>query len=136
MTQGYIPTPDMALGYGMMAGQTSVIPGQRNPPCDTLFVGNLTATITEPELRDIFGRYTGFRRLRLTTKPGPSGGQFCFVEYQDVSCSTEAMNGLQGWVPGTAERSASGMRVEYAKNKIGEMSQRNKESHVGLTTQT
>eukprot|EP01099_Mayorella_cantabrigiensis_P001499 TRINITY_DN165_c0_g1_i2.p2 TRINITY_DN165_c0_g1~~TRINITY_DN165_c0_g1_i2.p2 ORF type:complete len:316 (-),score=56.20 TRINITY_DN165_c0_g1_i2:154-1101(-) len=121
VSQGYMGS-DMSLGYGMGTAQPS-----RNPPCNTLFVGNLGTGTSEQELREVFGRYPGFRRLRLNSKPGPNGGAVCFVEYQDAACSTHSMNGLQGWPPRSSDR-PGGMRIEYAKNRMGEMSQRNKES--------
>lgn len=52
-----------------------------NPPCNTLFVGNLGDTVNEPELRQLFGTLAGFRQLKLIRG---ARSVTCFVEFADL----------------------------------------------------
>ncbi|XP_049525705.1 uncharacterized protein LOC119456329 isoform X4 [Dermacentor silvarum] len=87
------------------------------PPCSTLFVANLGQFVSEQELKDLFGSFPGFCRLRMHNK---GGAPVAFVEYQDVRLATHAMNALQGCVLFSSDR--GGVRIEFAKNKMGEVS--------------
>ena len=51
--------------------------GDQNPPCNTLYVGNLPMDASEEELRAIFSSCTGYKRLCFKNK---SNGPMCFVE--------------------------------------------------------
>ena len=52
------------------------------PPCTTLFVANLGAMVNEDEVKEVFGSFPGFCRLRLHNKNGSPVG---FVEFQVCS---------------------------------------------------
>ena len=61
-------------------------PGDQNPPINTLYVGNLPSSpppagcspsYLEDELRELFGRHPGFRKLCFRQK---NNGPMCFVE--------------------------------------------------------
>ena len=52
-----------------------------NPPCNTLFVGNLGDTVSEAELRQLFGTLAGFRQLKLIRG---ARSVTCFVEFNDL----------------------------------------------------
>lgn len=47
------------------------------------------------------------------------GSPVAFVEFQDVRQAAEAMGRLQGFVLLSSDR--GGIRIEYAKNKMGEV---------------
>ena len=51
--------------------------GDQNPPCNTLYVGNLPADTLEEELRVLFSRCPGYKRLCFRTR---ANGPMCFVE--------------------------------------------------------
>ncbi|XP_065944117.1 U1 small nuclear ribonucleoprotein A isoform X9 [Magallana gigas] len=93
-----------------MAAHTS------NSPCSTLFVANLGQFSSEQELKDLFNSFQGFSRLRMHNK---GGSPVAFVEFQDVRQASEAMGRLQGFVLLSSDR--GGIRIEYAKNKMGEV---------------
>jgi RNA recognition motif-containing protein len=58
-------------------------------PNNILFVENLTQDITEPILKTIFGKYNGFKEVRLF-----SGKGIAFIEYDtDLNAGT-ALLGL------------------------------------------
>ncbi|KHN79111.1 Protein couch potato [Toxocara canis] len=84
--------------------------------CSTLFVANLGQSVNEEELKQIFRSFPGFCRLRMHTKGGTS---VAFVEYSDIRQATQAMTSLQGFQISSSER--GGMRIEYAKNKMGDI---------------
>ena len=52
-----------------------------NPPCNTLFVGNLGDAVSEAELRQLFGTLAGFRQLKLIRG---ARSVTCFVEFNDL----------------------------------------------------
>lgn len=67
---------------------------QENPPCNTLYVGNLPMDASESELRALFGLCNGYRRLLFRVK---SNGPMCFVEFESIGHATQAMNDLYGY---------------------------------------
>jgi hypothetical protein len=91
------------------------IPADQNPPCNTLYVGNLPVNAQEDELRRLFSRMRGYKRLCFRPKPGT--GPMCFVEFDDISCATHAMNELYG-VP-LSNSIKGGIRLSYSKNPLG-----------------
>lgn len=96
-----------AASLGSSAGPLS-----GNTPCSTLFVANLGQTVTEQELKEVFGSLPGFTRLRMLSK---GGSPVSFVEYQDTSHAVVAMSMLQGFVL-CPDR--GGIRIEFAKTKM------------------
>uniref|UniRef100_A0AC34PXJ4 RRM domain-containing protein n=1 Tax=Panagrolaimus sp. JU765 TaxID=591449 RepID=A0AC34PXJ4_9BILA len=87
-----------------------------NPPCSTLFVANLGSNPNEDELRQLFKKFPGFCRLRLNNK---SSAPVAFVEFSDVRQASYALANLQGAQLASSER-GGGIRIEYAKTKMGE----------------
>jgi RNA recognition motif-containing protein len=62
-----------------------------------LYVGNLPFSVTEGELREIFGRHGGVESVSVLTdrETGRPRG-FAFVEMADPSAATEAIRALNG----------------------------------------
>lgn len=89
------------------------LPGE-NPPCNTLYVGNLPANASEEELLALFQPYPGFRRLSFKIKPN---GPMCFVEFESVTCATLAMDSLYGTLLSSSHK--GGIRLSYSKNPLG-----------------
>ncbi|XP_067653418.1 protein couch potato-like isoform X9 [Haliotis asinina] len=115
-----VPHPSMAstpvLASPVSQVNTTTTSAQQNAPCSTLFVANLGQFSSEQELKDLFNSFAGFSRLRMHNK---GGSPVAFVEYQDVAQASMAMNRLQGFVLLSSDR--GGLRIEYAKNKMGEV---------------
>ncbi|XP_037516375.1 uncharacterized protein LOC119393433 isoform X2 [Rhipicephalus sanguineus] len=110
-----VASPALASPVGSTSSSAAAAAG--TPPCSTLFVANLGQFVSEQELKDLFGSFPGFCRLRMHNK---GGAPVAFVEYQDVRLATHAMNALQGCVLFSSDR--GGVRIEFAKNKMGEVS--------------
>ncbi|KAH1267172.1 RNA-binding protein with multiple splicing 2 [Glycine max] len=108
-------TPDSVLG--MLMGKKSSTPyvPQNSTPCATLFVANLGSSCNEQELIQVFSRYPGFLKLKMQST---YGAPVAFVDFQDVGSSTDALNSLQGTILHSSQ-SGEGMRVEYAKSRMG-----------------
>ncbi|KXZ42804.1 hypothetical protein GPECTOR_117g369 [Gonium pectorale] len=85
-----------------------------NPPCNTLFVGNLSDNVDESELRNLFAGAPGFRQLKLMRGPKATLG---FVEFEDVSTAMAAHAAQQGAMLGSSDRGP--IRVQYSKNPFG-----------------
>jgi len=96
--------------YG--SSQYSIPPSSKMAPCSTLFVANIHPDVPERDLVRLFRITEGFQRLKMSQK---DGAPICFVEYSDISCSTNSMNSFQGFMVGP-----SPIRIEYAKARMGE----------------
>ncbi|XP_027361277.1 U1 small nuclear ribonucleoprotein A isoform X2 [Abrus precatorius] len=88
---------------------------QNATPCATLFVANLGPSCNEQELMQVFSRYPGFLKLKMQST---YGAPVAFVDFQDVTSSTDALNSLQGTILHSSQ-AGEGMRLEYAKSRMG-----------------
>ncbi|KAF2263266.1 RNA binding protein-like protein [Lojkania enalia] len=91
-----------------------VNPADQNPPCNTLYVGNLPIDTSEDELKAIFSKQRGYKRLCFRTK---QNGPMCFVEFEDVSFATKALNELYGQPLHNSVK--GGIRLSFSKNPLG-----------------
>jgi hypothetical protein len=97
-----------------------VNPADQNPPCNTLYVGNLPANTSEEELKAMFSKQRGYKRLCFRTK---QNGPMCFVEFEDVSFATKALNELYGHPLHNSVK--GGIRLSFSKNPLGVRSGQN-----------
>ncbi|KAI8084626.1 uncharacterized protein BX664DRAFT_316172 [Halteromyces radiatus] len=100
------------FGTGMMIGSTN--PADQNPPCNTLYVGNLPPNTNEDELKQMFSKCLGYKRLSFRQK---SNGPMCFVEFVDVACATQALQDLYGNPLSNSIK--GGIRLSFSKNPLG-----------------
>ncbi|KAI1809510.1 hypothetical protein GGS20DRAFT_580642 [Poronia punctata] len=89
-------------------------PADQNPPCNTLYVGNLPIDTSEEELKAVFSKARGYKRLCFRTK---QNGPMCFVEFEDVSHATRALHELYGQVLHNSTK--GGIRLSFSKNPLG-----------------
>ncbi|KAI0201717.1 hypothetical protein F4808DRAFT_459488 [Astrocystis sublimbata] len=89
-------------------------PADQNPPCNTLYVGNLPVDTSEEELKAIFQKQRGYKRLCLRTK---QNGPMCFVEFEDITCATRALNECYGKLLHNSIK--GGIRLSFSKNPLG-----------------
>lgn len=97
-----------------------VNPADQNPPCNTLYVGNLPVDTSEDELKAIFSKQRGYKRLCFRTK---QNGPMCFVEFEDTSFATKALNDLYGQPLHNSVK--GGIRLSFSKNPLGVRSNHN-----------
>lgn len=93
-------------------------PADQNPPCNTLYVGNLPLDTNEDELKKLFSKRRGYKRLCFRTK---ANGPMCFVEFEDVNYATRALEELYGY--GLSNSVKGGIRLSFSKNPLGVRSQ-------------
>lgn len=91
-----------------------VNPADQNPPCNTLYVGNLPIDTSEEELKAMFSKQRGYKRLCFRTK---QNGPMCFVEFEDVSFATKALHELYGTPLHNSIK--GGIRLSFSKNPLG-----------------
>lgn len=91
-----------------------VNPADQNPPCNTLYVGNLPIDTSEDELKAMFSTQRGYKRLCFRTK---QNGPMCFVEFEDISFATKALNELYGHPLHNSVK--GGIRLSFSKNPLG-----------------
>ncbi|KAL8117650.1 uncharacterized protein LOC141662070 isoform X1 [Apium graveolens] len=84
-------------------------------PCPTLFVASLGPTASEQELVQVFSRCPGYLKLKMQKM---HGSPVAFVDFQDTASSTGALAHLQGTIL-YSSRPGEGMRLEYAKSRMG-----------------
>lgn len=95
-------------------------PADQNPPCNTLYVGNLPMDTSEDELKAVFSKQRGYKRLCFRTK---QNGPMCFVEFEDTSFATKALNDLYGYLLHNSVK--GGIRLSFSKNPLGVRSGQN-----------
>ncbi|KAJ2398521.1 hypothetical protein GGI23_003191 [Coemansia sp. RSA 2559] len=113
-----------------MATTRSVNSNDQNPPCNTLYVGNLPPSAKEEELRQLFRNLLGYKRMSFRTKP--NSGPMCFVEFESIDFATLAMNDMDGRMLSSSV--GSGIRLSYSKNPLGIRSQNNPTSSTGIVS--
>ncbi|KAL7894963.1 hypothetical protein HDV63DRAFT_396575 [Trichoderma sp. SZMC 28014] len=91
-----------------------VNPADQNPPCNTLYVGNLPVDTAEEELKAMFCKQRGYKRLCFRTK---ANGPMCFVEFEDISLATRALNEMYGVMLHNSTK--GGIRLSFSKNPLG-----------------
>jgi hypothetical protein len=101
-------------------------PADQNPPCNTLYVGNLPVNTSEDELKSLFSKSRGFKRLCFRTK---QNGPMCFVEYEDITYASHALHELYGVQLHNSYK--GGIRVSFSKNPLGVRS--DTRSHTGMS---
>ncbi|CAO3597217.1 unnamed protein product [Absidia cylindrospora] len=111
-------------GNGVIIGSTN--PADQNPPCNTLYVGNLPPNTDEDELKQMFSKCYGYKRLSFRHK---ANGPMCFVEFVDVMCATQALQDLYGNPLSNSVK--GGIRLSFSKNPL--VSPTNK-AHKGKMT--
>ncbi|UPX11402.1 cell cycle RNA binding protein whi3 [Ascochyta rabiei] len=99
-------------------------PADQYPPCNTLYVGNLPIDVSEDELKALFSKQRGYKRLCFRTK---QNGPMCFVEFEDTSLATKALTELHGCI--LRNSTEGGIRLSYSKSPLGLRSG----SHASLT---
>ncbi|RFU72523.1 hypothetical protein TARUN_9733 [Trichoderma arundinaceum] len=88
-------------------------PTDRNLPCNTLYIGNLSLDTSEEELKTMFSAQQGYKRLCfLTERKGP----ICFIEFEDVSFATKALRSLDGKILHNDVDGA--LRIDFAKTPL------------------
>lgn len=90
-----------------------------NPPCNTLYVGNLPTQTSEDELKAIFSKQQGYKRMCFRTR---QNGPLCLVEFEDVAFATYALNNLDGYL--LHGSTTSGILLSFSKNPLGVPSSR------------
>uniref|UniRef100_A0A453RWF4 RRM domain-containing protein n=1 Tax=Aegilops tauschii subsp. strangulata TaxID=200361 RepID=A0A453RWF4_AEGTS len=114
---GYpVPTVPMT-SPSPVPGPTAYAPVQNmkdNPPCNTLFIGNLGETVVEEELRGLFSVQPGFKQMKVLRQ---DRNTVCFIEFDDVSAASAVHHTLQGAIVPSSGR--GGMRIQFSKNPFG-----------------
>lgn len=102
-----------------------VNPADQNPPCNTLYVGNLPIATSEDELKTVFSNQPGYKRLCFRTK---ANGPMCFVEFDDIAFATKALNELYGHPLHNSVK--GGIRLSFSKNPLGVRNGRNNSKNI------
>ncbi|CAI5536415.1 unnamed protein product [Closterium sp. Naga37s-1] len=97
--------------YTPLPAPPSGMPGKiyrDNPPCNTLYLGNLGLQVSEAELLQIFSVQPGYVQLKLL-RQGMS--TCCFVQFVDVDAASAVHTALQGISLASSDRGP--VRVQY-----------------------
>ncbi|PLN81562.1 hypothetical protein BDW42DRAFT_185331 [Aspergillus taichungensis] len=126
------PTTAMGAGHGVPYGKPhgnpprnshpsrhshslpAANPNDQNPPCNTLYVGNLPPDTSEEELKALFSKQRGYKRLCFRNK---QNGPMCFVEFEDVGTAGKSLTELYGFRLSNSMK--TGIRLSFSKNPLG-----------------
>ncbi|KAF8082270.1 hypothetical protein N665_0839s0010 [Sinapis alba] len=114
---GYHAPPVPMPPSAPIAAPSSYVPVQNikdNPPCNTLFIGNLGENINEEELRSLLSAQPGFKQMKILRQERHT---VCFIEFEDVNSATNVHHNLQGAV--IPSSGSVGMRIQFSKNPYG-----------------
>ncbi|KAI9084522.1 hypothetical protein K1719_033510 [Acacia pycnantha] len=114
---GYPVAPIPMHAPAPLPSPSSYVPVQNtkdNPPCNTLFIGNLGENINEEELRGLFSAQLGFKQMKILRQERHT---VCFIEFEDVNSATNVHHSMQGAV--IPSSGSVGMRIQYSKNPFG-----------------
>ncbi|KAI9342848.1 hypothetical protein BDR26DRAFT_801541, partial [Obelidium mucronatum] len=89
-------------------------PADQNPPCNTLYVGNLATNTNETELRELFQRCPGYKRMSFRSRPN---GPMVFVEFDSIMYAQQALGDMHGTLLSTSVK--GGIRLSFSKNPLG-----------------
>ncbi|KAF4355095.1 hypothetical protein G4B88_004307 [Cannabis sativa] len=96
---GGYPVPPVPMSApAPVPAPSSYVPVQNtkdNPPCNTLFIGNLGENINEEELRGLFSVQPGFKQMKILRQERHT---VCFIEFEDLNTATHVHHNLQGAV--------------------------------------
>jgi RNA recognition motif-containing protein len=85
-----------------------------NSPCNTLSVGNLPTQTSEDELKAVFSKQQGYKRICFRTK---QNDPMCLVEFDDVAFAINALNNLDGYLLHNSTK--GGLLLSSSKNPLG-----------------
>eukprot|EP00218_Dolichomastix_sp_CCMP3274_P013700 CAMPEP_0170141788 /NCGR_PEP_ID=MMETSP0033_2-20121228/7224_1 /TAXON_ID=195969 /ORGANISM="Dolichomastix tenuilepis, Strain CCMP3274" /LENGTH=346 /DNA_ID=CAMNT_0010378075 /DNA_START=17 /DNA_END=1057 /DNA_ORIENTATION=- len=108
---GYGAQPAAGGGGGGPKSSTS-----NNPPCNTLFVGNLGESVMEAEIHDLFSRYHGFLQIKMVRSS--HNDTLAFVQFQDIPTAEVAHDATQNIQLPSCTRGP--IRVQYSKSPLGQ----------------
>ncbi|XP_021747263.1 cell wall integrity protein scw1-like [Chenopodium quinoa] len=111
------PVPMPAPTPSPVPAPSSYVPVQNtkdNPPCNTLFIGNLGENINEDELRGLFSIQPGYKQMKVLRQERHT---VCFIEFEDLNSASHVHHNLQGAV--IPSSGSVGMRIQYSKNPFG-----------------
>ncbi|GAB4850451.1 hypothetical protein Ancab_029755 [Ancistrocladus abbreviatus] len=114
---GYPVPPVPMAAPAPIPAPSSYVPVQNtkdNPPCNTLFIGNLGENINEDELRGLFSVQPGYKQMKVLRQERHT---VCFIEFEDVNTAANVHHNLQGAV--IPSSGSVGMRIQYSKNPFG-----------------
>eukprot|EP00884_Botryococcus_braunii_P004866 jgi/Botrbrau1/14380/Bobra.0014s0031.1 len=87
------------------------------PECNTLFVGNLSQSTDEEEVRKWFKERPGFVQINFPDRNLQRPTYFAFVEFTDVASAKAIHDGFQGLIFKSGK--GEGTRLQYSKNEFG-----------------
>jgi hypothetical protein len=96
-----------------------------NPPCDTLFIGNLSQRTTEADVEAYFRNLMGDRFAACKLSRSGTNRVSAFVQFVDVATAEEVHASQQGVEMPGSDRGP--MRIQFSKNALGEFGKRRRE---------
>ncbi|KAL6901509.1 hypothetical protein GGI43DRAFT_403189 [Trichoderma evansii] len=107
-------------GKSISTDNNALINEKQNTACNILYVYNLPIEASEEELKAIFSKQQGYKRILFkTTQTLP----LCFIEFDDTSSAIKVLFDLHGKTQPLYETVKGGIRLSFASNFRGQLSE-------------
>lgn len=118
---GAVPSQSPASGHPSPGSDRNT----DNPPCDTLFIGNLSQRMTEGDVENYFKNLMGDRFAACKLSRSGTNRVSAFVQFVDIATAEEVHASQQGVELPGSDRGP--MRIQFSKNALGEFGKRRRE---------
>jgi hypothetical protein len=108
-------------GAGGLAGDRNI----DNPPCNTLFIGNLTPAVSDNEIESYFHSLKGDGFVTCKVNRSNPNRVSAFVQFAEIAIAQDVHDSQQGKELPGSDRGP--MRIQFSKNPLGEFSKRRRE---------
>jgi hypothetical protein len=98
---------------------------QTNPPCNTLFIGNLSPTIDDPAIEAYFRNIKGDAFVTCKVNRSNPARVSAFVQFTDITAAQEVHDSQQGKEMPGSDRGP--MRIQFSRNPLGEFGKRRRD---------
>lgn len=98
---------------------------QTNPPCNTLFIGNLSPHVDDGAIEAYFRNVKGDAFVTCKVNRSNPSRVSAFVQFADLAAAAEVHDGQQGKEMPGSDRGP--MRIQYSRNPLGEFGKRRRE---------
>ena len=115
-------------GAGAGGGSAGVDRNVDNPPCNTLFIGNLSPAVSDEAIENYFRNVKGDGFVQCKVNRSNPSRVSAFVQFAEIPIAQEVHASEQGKELPGSDRGP--MRIQFSKNPLGEFGKRRREEEA------